>query len=256
MALAVGVMLWAEGSSSRTIRLTPPWAAGEFSDYTVMRSVSVGGSAGDFAAAPAIGRAQLAVADRGDHIALIFDYHDPELAKRSEVIADAASLQPLASVITRESPQAGQAVITTDYSSGGAAPDGTGSAGARPAADIEVTSARGVESVRRELPEGVYYDTEQTVQLLRAMPLKQRFAATVNVLDTPGASPISARVRVVGQETVRVPAGEFECWRIDVQGLSMRAWVAITPPHQLVMFELVARGATALLAEYAQGGGD
>jgi len=235
MALAVGVFLWAEGSPGRAIRLAAPWAPGELSTYTVVRS-------GAAAPAPAIGSAQLGVVSRGEHIGLIFDYHEPELSKRADVTVDAVAFLPVSSIITRESPQSGQAVITADYQ-------------AADAADIEITSTRGTESVRRELTEGVHYDAEQMVYLLRTMPLKDRFAATFNALDTQGASPASVKVRVVGKETVSVPAGEFECWRLDVQGLSMRAWVAVAAPHQLAIVELVARGTRALLADYVQGGG-
>jgi hypothetical protein len=263
MALAVGVMLWAEGSPDRTIRLSAPWTAGELSTYTLVRYSGASGvssvngvdatnasDGADDATAPAIGSAELGVVNRGEHVALTFDYHDQGLSERSETTADAATLQPVSSIIRRESPQSGPATITTRYSPAGATPGSS-----RPVAHIEITSSRGDESVTRELPERVYYDADQMLHLLRAMPLKQRFSATFNALDTLGASPVSARVRVVGRETVRVPAGEFDCWRIDVQGLSMRAWVAVAPPSQLVIFELITRGTRALLTDYAPGGG-
>lgn len=259
MALAVAVMLWVEGSPNKTIRLWPPWADGELSTYVVVRnSADAGGGVGgsgrdggsgsssDAAGAPAIGSAQLGVAARGEHTALIFDYYEPGLSKRSEVLVDGSTLKPASSVIRRESAQSGQAVIAADYEPGGGGVTDVG---------ITIASARGTESVRRELGKGVHYDAEQMVHLIRAIPLKGKFTATFSALDTASASPASVIVRVVGKETVRVPAGEFDCWRLDVQGLSMRAWVAVAAPHQLVAIELVARGTKCLLIDYAPDGG-
>jgi len=249
MALAVAVMLWVEGSPNKTIRLWPPWADGELSTYTVVRN-SAGGGSGAAADAPSVGSARLGIAARGEYTALIFDYFEPGLSKRSEVLVDGSTLKPANSVIRRESAQSGQAVITADYEAGGGSPsDGATNV------EITVTSARGTESVRRELGKGIHYDAEQMIHLVRAMPLKDRFSATFSALDTAGASPASVTVRVVGRETVSVPAGEFDCWRLDMQGLSMRAWVAVAAPHQLVAIELVARGTRCLLTDYAPDGG-
>jgi hypothetical protein len=261
MALAVGIMLWAEGSPGRTIRLAPPWSDGELSRYVVMRSGSVDES---------IGHAEIGIRVQGDATSLVFDYAEPGFSKRSEVTAETYGLLPSRTIIQRESSEGGIAAITAVYHSAeGAAspqrssPQGTvqGTLQSTPgtprisAADVEVVGARGIESARRDLEGNVRWDTEEMMHVIRALPLKERFRASFDVFDPANAAQYSVVVQVTSVETMSTPSGEFRCWRVDVEGLGMRVWVAVEYPYQLVSFELVNRRTVGMLTHYVIGGG-
>jgi hypothetical protein len=46
-------------------------------------------------------------------------------------------------------------------------------------------------------------------------------------------------LRVIGKETVRVPAGEFQAWRLEVKTSNAKqtAWYADTPTRPLVRYD-------------------
>ena len=96
-----------------------------------------------------------------------------------------------------------------------------------------------IESARRDLEGNVRWDTEEMMHVIRALPLKERFRASFDVFDPANAAQYSVVVQVTSVETMSTPSGEFRCWRVDVEGLGMRVWVAVEHPYQLVSFELV-----------------
>ena len=51
------------------------------------------------------------------------------------------------------------------------------------------------------------------------------------------------RLRVVGQDLLRVPAGEFLAWQVEVRpGLDRQSvWFAVQSPHRLVRWDLEPR---------------
>lgn len=94
----------------------------------------------------------------------------------------------------------------------------------------------------RDRPEHAY-DNESFLFVWRAMPLEDDFAARVvgvafDVLGRSIVTPV-ATVRVVHQETVEVPAGTFEAWRVEALtgGNTVVAWIAVDAPHHLVKYD-------------------
>ena len=264
MALAVGIMLWAEGSPGRTIRLAPPWSDGELSRYVVMRSGSVDES---------IGHAEIGIRVQGDATSLVFDYAEPGFSKRSEVTAETYGLLPSRTIIQRESSEGGIAAITAVYHSaeGAASPQRSRRRARRASSKAPSKAPRAPhvspprtwkssapaasESARRDLEGNVRWDTEEMMHVIRALPLKERFRASFDVFDPANAAQYSVVVQVTSVETMSTPSGEFRCWRVDVEGLGMRVWVAVEYPYQLVSFELVNRRTVGMLTHYVIGGG-
>lgn len=64
---------------------------------------------------------------------------------------------------------------------------------------------------------GECVDNESIPMVIRAFPLKEGFKRTVNlvILSVVKAAPFE--VRVAGREKVTVPAGEFDCYRVELQ---------------------------------------
>jgi hypothetical protein len=96
----------------------------------------------------------------------------------------------------------------------------------------------------------VVYDNEQAMDVLRRLPLVKGYKATLTVLGELGAGEISIPIEVQGTESVRVPAGEFECFRIHLGVVNQTFWYATAPHRYLVKFS--ANGVEAELVSIGQ----
>ena len=80
-------------------------------------------------------------------------------------------------------------------------------------------------------------DNEQALQTYRSLPFAPGFEVTyTNVSAAGGTIPIT--IRVVGAETIEMPAGSFETWHTHLLFGSVRheAWIGKHPPHYLVKY--------------------
>ncbi|MPZ22678.1 MAG: DUF3108 domain-containing protein [Dehalococcoidia bacterium] len=111
-----------------------------------------------------------------------------------------------------------------------------------------------------DVPENAY-DSLSEVFLVRTLAFVDGLDLAANAVFAarPDGQPINdfpLFFGVAGPETVEVPAGRFEAWRILVRGgpgHERIAWVNVEPPHQLVRFEFVDQ-LTYLLTEFEAGG--
>ena len=62
----------------------------------------------------------------------------------------------------------------------------------------------------------VFYDNEQAIQLIRRLPLKQGYKARFPIFPVQSGISSTCRIVVSRKEKITVPAGEFECYRIDL----------------------------------------
>lgn len=233
MALAVAVVVWTEGDPRQAVRIRPPWTNGELSSYTIF---SANGSE--------IGSIDLGVIVESEdgqvgQAKFIHEFHSRDLDKRCEIIADANTLQPMSSTVERESAALGHATIVAEYG------DTT--------ASVKVTSQRGTEQADVTLPETKYFDSEQVLYVLRSLPMHKRFKASINPVDPASAKVSQVIVQVVGKEAMSVPAGDFDCWRVDLRGMGLRAWISASEPYQLVAFDDTARNTHNVLVSYTTG---
>lgn len=233
MAIAVAVVVWTEGDPRQTVRIRPPWTNGELSSFTIL---SATGSE--------MGSIDLGVIMEPEdghvgQVKFIHEFHSRDLDKRCEIIADANTLKPMSSTLDRESALSGHATITAEYG------DTTASVG--------ITSQRGTEQADVTLPETKYFDSEQVLYVLRSLPMHKRFKASINPVDPASAKVSQVIVQVVGKETISVPAGDFDCWRVDLRGMGMRAWISASEPYQLVAFDDTARNTHNVLVSYTTG---
>ena len=86
------------------------------------------------------------------------------------------------------------------------------------------------------------YDSWTDVFLWRTIDFSEGFEATyVDVLTAVLAKPevISQKLKVKGRETVEVPAGKFEAWRLEISSDDgdQTAWYADTPERPLVRYD-------------------
>jgi hypothetical protein len=74
--------------------------------------------------------------------------------------------------------------------------------------------AKGLEPRTIELA-GVVYDNEESLQLIRRLPLAAGFKKTINVFVAPnGGVIVPVQLEVTGAETIQCAAGTFACHRL------------------------------------------
>ena len=113
---------------------------------------------------------------------------------------------------------------------------------------IELKKAGSAEVTKLPLEKTVF-DNEECFHLLRRLPLKEGYKATINVASTLGGGIIPLGFEVVKKETLTVPAGKFECFKLQLS-VGQALWFADNAQRPLVKFE--GGGAVGELAAITQ----
>jgi hypothetical protein len=109
----------------------------------------------------------------------------------------------------------------------------------------------GKEGVKRIDLGNVVYDNEEVVQMMRRLPLAPSYKTTLRVLTGLGGGnilPIS--VEVSAAEKLDVPAGSFDCYKIELGLVHQTFWYSTDSHHYLVKFE--GGGVVGELSEVVQ----
>jgi len=105
---------------------------------------------------------------------------------------------------------------------------------------------KGKEETKRIDLEGIVFDNEEVVQMMRRLPLATNYSTTMRILATlGGGNLIPLKIEVAAMEKVQVPAGTFDCYRVELN-IKQTFWYSTDEHHYLVKFE--AGGVTAELA--------
>jgi hypothetical protein len=94
--------------------------------------------------------------------------------------------------------------------------------------------------IPRRLDEEHYYDNESSVFLWRTIAFAEGYEARYfAVLANQGGTQQLVRLEVKEKEQITVPAGTFDCWRLEMRSSNVRqvAWYADTPQHPLVQYD-------------------
>lgn len=80
---------------------------------------------------------------------------------------------------------------------------------------VEVTNLKDSSQPLRQIKsEGAVYDAWQIVPLLRRLPLKEGFQITIPLFESSTATSANVKFSVSGRETITVPAGTFDCYKV------------------------------------------
>lgn len=111
-------------------------------------------------------------------------------------------------------------------------------------ADTTYTSGRaevklkGSDEVKTAELEGVCYDNEEVIQLIRRLPLAANYSTTLRVFTSlGGCNIIPIKLEVAGVEKVTVPAGTYECYKVKLSLVNQTFWYSTDEHHYLVKFE-------------------
>jgi hypothetical protein len=93
----------------------------------------------------------------------------------------------------------------------------------------------GRRSVFSALPPATMVNAAMLEMVLRTLPLNGAWEDSTTTLSVSlnGATPLPTRVAVIGEDNVRVPAGQFDCWVVSVRAADLTRgmyWVTKTDP--------------------------
>ena len=94
--------------------------------------------------------------------------------------------------------------------------------------------------------EGAVLDNEEAMHAMRRLPLQVGYKTTLPIITPLGGSAISIGLEVVGKETVEVPAGKFDCFKVHLSLVNQDFWFSDDAHRYIVKFE-----AGPLLAQLA-----
>jgi hypothetical protein len=70
------------------------------------------------------------------------------------------------------------------------------------------------------------FDNEQCAQLFRRLPLAEGYKTTLTVVTSLGGSVINLPISVSKVEKITVPAGTFECYRMEIGLVNQTFWIS------------------------------
>jgi len=111
------------------------------------------------------------------------------------------------------------------------------------AAELKV---KGKDEPKKVSLEGTVYDNEQAIQLMRRLPFAEGYKTSLKFLPSLGGMVLLVELEVIKRETVEVPAGRFDCFKVELN-IGQTFWYSADAPRYLVKLE--AGGAIAELAE-------
>ena len=91
------------------------------------------------------------------------------------------------------------------------------------------------------------FDNEQGVELFRRLPLVVGYKTTISIITSLGGNKIEIPVHVPATETLTVPAGTFECYKLELGLVNQTFWISNDEHRYVVRF--AAGGVTADLAK-------
>lgn len=97
--------------------------------------------------------------------------------------------------------------------------------------------------------DGTIFDNEQGAQAFRRLPLADGFKTSVTVLSSLGSAKVPLGLEVTKTETIEVPAGTFECFRMQLN-IGQTFWISNDSHRYIVRFE--AGGVSADLIRAGQ----
>lgn len=88
----------------------------------------------------------------------------------------------------------------------------------------------------KAVPEPAWYDDEELLWLVRAIPLTEGFEGSFTNVNASTGRVFAADVTVERREVVEVPAGTFATWkiRLETSTVTQLIWVEQDAPHRVI----------------------
>ena len=195
---------------------TIPWPDQERAEYVLLdRDGEEEQGSGVLTVARQDGRFELRLRFEGDETNI----------DNSTVLVDAETLKPIS--IHRER------VIDNDTETLDATYDNV-----EGVVNIKATSGGDERKIPVRLKENSY-DNDSSLYLWRTIDFQEGYEAAYRTVVTGGGVLQVVRLKVTGKESVTVPAGTFQAWRLEIRAADRKqiAWFADTPQRPLVQYD-------------------
>jgi hypothetical protein len=104
---------------------------------------------------------------------------------------------------------------------------------------IKATTAQGEKDFTIGVaPDSI--DNDSVLMTLRAFPLADGYTTSFNTVVGASALQINSTLSVVGKETITVPAGTFETYKVTLgfgSGSNQTTWYEVAAPHRLIQYD-------------------
>jgi hypothetical protein len=92
----------------------------------------------------------------------------------------------------------------------------------------------------KDSPDPGYYDDESLFWVVRGVPLDKSFSGAYQDVNASNGQSFVAQVDVQDQETVKVPAGTFQAWkiRLETSSITQYFWIDVASPHAVVQADI------------------
>lgn len=186
-----------------------PWQPGEEATYRLKRTQS----------GEAVGQTRLTVRSAAGGVELTQSFANETASDLSSVVVDAQTLKAASATRKIKNPRDERELQVTYSQQGALIKDGDKQSGI-------------------SVPQHAY-DNDISLFLWRTLDFKDGYQARYITLITNRRTRQDVTLRVRGKETVRVPAGEFTAWRLEIraEGANQVAWISDTPARTLVRYD-------------------
>jgi hypothetical protein len=98
------------------------------------------------------------------------------------------------------------------------------------------TTTRTLPRPTQKVPNPAWYDDESLFWVIRAIPLRVGHTATYTNLNPGNGRVFDVAIDVEVQEKVKVPAGEFEAWKVKVktESITQYFWIEAASPNRVI----------------------
>jgi hypothetical protein len=184
-----------------------PWRGSESAVYVLKNGSNV------------IGRTTLGVSGSGGNVELTQSFANDTASDVSTVVADGQSLKPVSATRKIKNARDERELQVTYSKDGALIKDGDKQSG-------------------MSVPDHAY-DNDASLFLWRTLDLKDGYQARYVTMITNRRTRQDVTLKVRGKETVKVPAGEFTAWRLEISAddANQVAWIADTPARPLVKYD-------------------
>jgi hypothetical protein len=101
------------------------------------------------------------------------------------------------------------------------------------AAELKV---KGKDETKNINLEGTVYDNEQAIHLMRLLPYAEGYKTSLKFLSSLGGMVVPVELEFAKRETVEVPAGKFDCFRVQLN-IGQTFWYSADAHRYLVKLE-------------------
>ncbi len=196
------------------MKLTPPWKGAEHFEYNIVKDSDNS----------AVGTSVFDIQPASDATTIEQRYQLGKVAQHFVVKVDPQTLKPLAS----DQELTGS---PNDFSLTATYADNKLAATAK--------TAQGDKNATIDIAPDAY-DNNSLLAILRGLPFSEGTAAAFTNVVTANAAQVKSTATVSGQESVTVPAGTFDTYKVvmDFGGAQKQtAWYEVADPHRLIKYD-------------------